>query len=130
MAVLLYLYFWFRWTFPRYRYDQLMDLGWKWMIPAALLNITLTAVAVFVVQALDGWRGLRTIASMQRGLDLTPAGTGIMIGFGILSVFLALAVLSAINWRARDFNLKKQRRQIRLVSPPKGAPAVAPAATE
>ncbi|MCA1815812.1 MAG: NADH-quinone oxidoreductase subunit NuoH [Acidobacteria bacterium] len=128
MAVLLYLYFWFRWTFPRYRYDQLMDLGWKWMIPASLLNITLTAIAVFVVQALDGWHGLRTMYSMRGGVDLTPAGTWIMIAFGILSVFLALAVLSAINWRTRDFNLKKQRRQIRLVSPPKGAPAVAPAA--
>ncbi len=129
MAVLLYLYFWFRWTFPRYRYDQLMDLGWKWMIPASLLNVVLTSVAVFVVQALDGWRGLRTIRSMRRGLDLTPAGTWIMIAFGVLTVFIALFVLSRINWRTRDFNLKKQRRKVRLVSPPKGTPAVAPAAT-
>jgi NADH-quinone oxidoreductase subunit H len=127
-GVLLYLYFWFRWTFPRYRYDQLMDLGWKWMIPASLLNVTLTAIAVFVVQALDGWRGIQTIRSMRRGLDLTPTGTGVMIGFGIISVFVALGVLSAINWRARDFNLKKQRREIRLVNPPQGAPAVAPVA--
>jgi NADH-quinone oxidoreductase subunit H len=129
MAVLLYLYFWFRWTFPRYRYDQLMDLGWKWMIPASLLNVVLTAVAVFVVQALDGWHGMRTINSMRRGLDLTWQGTTIMIAFGILSVFVALFVLSRINWRTRDFNLKKQRRQVRLVSPPKGAPAVGTAAT-
>jgi hypothetical protein len=35
-----------------------------------------------------------------------------------------------INWRSRDFNLKKQRRQIRLVDLPKGRPAVAPIATE
>jgi NADH-quinone oxidoreductase subunit H len=127
-GVLLYLYFWFRWTFPRYRYDQLMDLGWKWMIPASLLNVTLTAVAVFVVQALDGWHGMQTIRTMRRGLDLTPAGTAIMIGFGIISVFVALGVLSAINWRSRDFNLKKQRQKIRLVNPPQGAPAVAPVA--
>jgi NADH-quinone oxidoreductase subunit H len=126
VSVLLYLYFWFRWTFPRYRYDQLMDLGWKWMIPASLLNITLTAIAVFAVQALDGWRGLHTVVSLSRGLSLTATGKAIMIAFGIISVFLALAMLSAINWRARDFNLKKQRRQIRLVNPPQGAPAVAP----
>jgi NADH-quinone oxidoreductase subunit H len=128
MAVLLYLYFWFRWTFPRYRYDQLMDLGWKWMIPASLLNIVLTAVAVFVVQALDGWRGMDTIESLSGGLNLTAAGKAIMIAFGLVGVAVALGVLSAINWRSRDFNLKKQRRQIRLVSPPKGAPAVRPAA--
>ena len=127
MSVLLYLYFWFRWTFPRYRYDQLMDLGWKWMIPASLLNIVLTAVAVFAVQAMDGWRGMTTIESLNRGVNLTWQGKLIMVAFGALGVFLALWLLSRINWRARDFNLKKQRRQIRLVNPPQGAPAVAPA---
>jgi NADH-quinone oxidoreductase subunit H len=127
-ALLLYLYFWLRWTFPRYRYDQLMDLGWKWMIPAALLNIVLTAVAVFAVQAMDGWRGMDTVESLRGGLNLTATGKAVMIAFGVLGVFVALLVLSAINWRARDFNLKKQRREIKLVSPPKGAPAVRPAA--
>jgi hypothetical protein len=52
-----------------------------------------------------------------------------MIAFGILSVFIALFVLSRINWRTRDFNLKSQRTKIRLVNPPQGAPAVAPVAT-
>ena len=128
MAVLLYVYFWLRWTFPRYRYDQLMDLGWKWMIPAALLNITLTAISLFVVQALDGWRGMNTVESLARGLNLTGQGKLIMIAFGALGVLAAAGMLSYINHGARDFNLKKQRRQIRLVSPPKGAPAVRPAA--
>src|ERR1041384_213366 len=126
MAVLLYIYFWLRWTFPRYRYDQLMDLGWKWMLPAALLNIALTAIAVFTVQALDGWHGLHTIESLARGLNMTGTGKAIMIAFGIAGLFIAAAMLSAINRRSRDFNLKKQRRQVRLVSPPTGQPAVAP----
>ena len=129
-AVLLYLYFWFRWTFPRYRYDQLMDLGWKWMIPASLLNIVLTAVAVFVVQALDGWRGFDTVESINRGLNLTGAGKVVMIVFGALGVAAALAMLSAINWRSSDFNLKKQRSKVRLVNAPQGAPAVPAAAAE
>jgi NADH-quinone oxidoreductase subunit H len=128
MAVLLYVYFWLRWTFPRYRYDQLMDLGWKWMIPAALLNITLTAIAVFVVQALDGWRGMDTVTSLSRGVNLTAAGKAIMIAFGALGVFIAAGMLSYINHGSRDFNLRKQRVGIRLTSPPKGQTAVASAA--
>jgi len=39
--VFLFVYIWFRGTFPRYRFDQLMDLGWKWMIPLALANLFL-----------------------------------------------------------------------------------------
>ncbi len=42
--VFLFIYIWFRGTFPRYRFDQLMDLGWKWMIPLALLNIFFTGL--------------------------------------------------------------------------------------
>lgn len=38
----LFVYIWFRGTFPRYRFDQLMQLGWKWMIPLALGNVLLT----------------------------------------------------------------------------------------
>src|SRR5215831_18339628 len=78
MAVILYLYFWLRWTLPRFRYDQLMDIGWKWLIPAALINIVFTGFSVFVVQALDGWGSLRTIESMSQGLNLTATGKLIM----------------------------------------------------
>ena len=45
-AGFLFGYIWFRSTFPRYRFDQLMALGWKWMIPAALVNIVIVAVAI------------------------------------------------------------------------------------
>ena len=42
----LFCYIWFRSTFPRYRFDQLMALGWKWMIPLALANIVIVALAI------------------------------------------------------------------------------------
>ncbi len=128
MTLLLYLYFWLRWTLPRFRYDQLMDIGWKWLLPAALTNIVISAIAIFSLQALDGWHDLHTIRSLSAGLELTATGKAIVIAFGIGGLFLTAAVLSSINWRSRDFNLKKQRRNIRLVDLPQGKPAVAPLA--
>jgi NADH-quinone oxidoreductase subunit H len=38
----LFFYVWVRWTIPRFRYDQLMDLGWKKLIPLALVNMLVT----------------------------------------------------------------------------------------
>lgn len=39
----LWVFIWVRWTLPRFRYDQLMDLGWKTMLPWALANVLVTA---------------------------------------------------------------------------------------
>src|SRR4026209_678320 len=123
VSIILYIYFWLGWTLPRFRYDQLMDIGWKWLIPSALINIVLSAFAIFVVQALNGYRGMQTIEFLDRGLNLTAAGKGIMIVMGIVGLFATAWLLSRINWRSRDFNLKTQRRNIRLVNVPKGKPA-------
>ena len=129
MAI-LYLYFWLRWSLPRFRYDQLMDIGWKWLIPSALINIVISALAIFVVQALNGWRGIKTIDSLSTGLNLTATGKALMIVMGLAGLGLTGLALARINWRSRDFNLKSQRRNIRLVNVPSGKPAVAPAASE
>ena len=42
--VLLFLFLWFRATFPRYRYDQIMRLGWKVLIPVTLVWIAVEAL--------------------------------------------------------------------------------------
>ena len=46
VGVFIFCYIWFRSTFPRYRFDQLMALGWKWLIPMALANIVIVALAI------------------------------------------------------------------------------------
>ncbi len=47
---LLFLFIWVRWTLPRFRYDQLMRLGWVRMLPMSLLWIALTAIGVAIVR--------------------------------------------------------------------------------
>ena len=52
LGALLFFFIWVRWTFPRLRYDQLMNLGWKVLLPLSLANILLTAGLVW-------WRSQR-----------------------------------------------------------------------
>ncbi|MBC7742726.1 MAG: NADH-quinone oxidoreductase subunit H [Bdellovibrionaceae bacterium] len=47
-GIFLWIFFHVRWTLPRFRYDQLMDLGWKTMLPWALANTMITALIIFV----------------------------------------------------------------------------------
>ena len=46
----IFLYIWFRGTFPRYRFDQLMAVGWKWLLPLSLANVMLVALGVLLLK--------------------------------------------------------------------------------
>lgn len=48
---LLFFYIWMRWTLPRYRYDQLMEFGWKYLLPIAAVNLLVTAAITIYM----GW---------------------------------------------------------------------------
>jgi NADH-quinone oxidoreductase subunit H len=48
MLLFMVLFIWVRWMWPRFRYDQLMDLGWRRFVPLALANILVTAVVLWM----------------------------------------------------------------------------------
>ena len=46
IVIFIFVFMWIRWTIPRFRYDQLMNLGWKKLIPLALINMLLTGAFI------------------------------------------------------------------------------------
>ncbi|PHK24020.1 NADH:ubiquinone oxidoreductase subunit H [Nostoc linckia z15] len=48
LCFFIFFYMWVRWTVPRFRYDQLMKLGWKMLIPLAIANIVITGVVILL----------------------------------------------------------------------------------
>ena len=66
----LFTYIWVRWTLPRFRYDQLMALGWKVLLPLSLIYITLLAVAIWFIRIRLGWEYGRGMAAALGGLNV------------------------------------------------------------
>src|ERR1700712_2031126 len=52
--LILFFYVWMRWTLPRYRYDQLMEFGWKMLLPLAVINLLVTSAGGLSFGGLDG----------------------------------------------------------------------------
>ncbi|MCW2277965.1 NADH-quinone oxidoreductase subunit NuoH [Heliophilum fasciatum] len=52
--IMIFVFMWFRWTFPRFRVDQLMGFGWKVLLPLSLANILVTGVGIFLYRVAIG----------------------------------------------------------------------------
>jgi len=71
----IFVFIWIRWTLPRFRYDQLMSLGWKFMLPLALSYIVI-------------------VASVMLGLDYVGLERGFFYGLAMLGVNVVLVIIT------------------------------------
>jgi len=74
----------FRWTLPRFRYDQVMKLGWTKLLPLSLANIMVTGILVLAAKE----AGPDVAALLRVAADATQA----LVALGALAVFVALIV--------------------------------------
>jgi NADH-quinone oxidoreductase subunit H len=96
----VFLYIWVRWTLPRFRYDQLMSLGWKIMLPLALLYITVVAAAILVLD----------MAGLPRGTTYGLA----MFGMNVVLLVLLFVILDRGRLISPAYSRLEQERLARV----------------
>ncbi|MBK7581693.1 MAG: NADH-quinone oxidoreductase subunit H [Myxococcales bacterium] len=95
VVALSWLQLMIRWTLPRFRYDQLMRLGWRKLLPASLLNILATGLVMLVIAGAS--------ASVQAGLKLAA---------DVTQVVVAVAGVSLLVWFIRFVTSPVKKRRI------------------
>ena len=62
-GIFLFVFIWVRWTFPRFRYDQLMNFGWKFLLPVALTSIVVTGTLWIATNGNRLWIGIGNVVA-------------------------------------------------------------------
>ena len=63
VLVMVFFFMWIRWTLPRFRYDQVMNLGWRKLLPAAILNLVFYAIVIALIEL-----GILSLAAHRGGM--------------------------------------------------------------